>query len=58
MSNPVIFPTPMIVSLAQAAKTRFYSAKLEGLTDQAAFEEIIRTTLNVCAETIFKQGED
>lgn len=37
--------TPMVVQLAQLAKTRFHSAMLEGSTEQAAFEEIVRIIL-------------
>lgn len=40
----------MVVSLAVKMKERFYSAKLEGLTDQAAFEEIVRTLLETYEE--------
>lgn len=45
MTEKLIVPTPLVVQLAGDARKRFYSAKLEGLTDQAAFEEIIRTIL-------------
>lgn len=40
-----ILPSLMIAQLASAMRKRFYSAKLEGLTDAAAFEEIVRTIL-------------
>jgi energy-converting hydrogenase Eha subunit A len=50
-----VFPTPMIAQLAQAMRTRYYSAKLEGLTDQAAFEEVIRTILETYEEA--KNGQ-
>jgi hypothetical protein len=45
-----VFPTPMIAQLAQAMRKRYYSAKLEGLTDQAAFEECIRIILETYDE--------
>lgn len=45
-----VLPTPMIAQLAQAMRMRFYSAKLEGLNDQAAFEEIVRTILTTYEE--------
>lgn len=50
MSEPVLFPTPMIVQLAQATRKRFYTAKLEGMTDQAAFEEVVRIILECYEE--------
>lgn len=50
--KPTMFPTPMIVELASASKKRFYTAKLEGATDQAAFEEVIRTVLQVVEEVL------
>ena len=40
----------MIVELASAAQKRYHTAKLEGMTDQAAFEELIRTMLQVVEE--------
>lgn len=40
----------MVVQLAQIMKKRFYTAKLEGLTDQAAFEEIVKTILETYEE--------
>lgn len=46
-----VFPTPMIAQLAQAMRMRFYSAKLEGLTDQAAFEEVVRVILETYEES-------
>ena len=46
----MIFPTPMIAQLAQAMRQRFYSAKLEGMTDQAAFEEVVRIILETYEE--------
>lgn len=49
MSNTV-FPTPMIAQLAQVSKKRFHSAMLEGLTEQAAFEEIVRIILQCYEE--------
>ncbi len=45
-----VFPTPMIAQLAQAMRKRFYTAKLEGMTDQAAFEEIVRVILETYDE--------
>lgn len=45
-----VLPTPMIAQLAHAMKQRFYSAKLEGLSDTAAFEEVVRTILETYLE--------
>ena len=53
-----VFPTPMIAQLAQAMRMRFYSAKLEGLTDQAAFEEVVRTILETYEEARERQSGD
>ena len=50
--SETVFPTPMIVQLAKNAKTRFHSAMLEGYTEQAAFEEIIRITLETYHEAM------
>lgn len=55
MTDIVRFPTPMIEQLAHAMRRRFYSAKLEGLNDQAAFEEIVRTILETYEEA--KNGD-
>lgn len=44
------FPTPMIAQLAQVSKKRFHTAMLEGSTEQAAFEEIVRIILEGFAE--------
>jgi energy-converting hydrogenase Eha subunit A len=52
-----VFPTPMIAQLGQAMRTRFYSAKLEGLSDQAAFEEIVRTILETYEEA-YPRGDN
>lgn len=46
----------MIAQLAKAMRTRFYSAKLEGLTDQAAFEEVVRIILETYEEA--RNGSD
>lgn len=46
-----VFPTPLVAQLAQATRKRFYTAKLEGLTDQAAFEEVVRIILECYEET-------
>lgn len=54
----MIFPTPMIAQLAQAMRLRFYSAKIEGLTDQAAFEEVIRTVLETYEEARYGHSGD
>lgn len=40
----------MIAQLGLAMKQRFYTAKLEGMSDQAAFEEIVRTILETYEE--------
>ena len=48
----------MIAQLAQAMRMRFYSAKLEGLTDQAAFEEVVRTILETYEEARERQSGD
>jgi hypothetical protein len=48
--SQVVFPTPMIAQLAQASKKRFHTAMLEGLTEQAAFEEIVRIILECYVE--------
>ena len=38
-------PQPIISQLAAASKKRFHTAMLEGLTEEQAFEEIVRTIL-------------
>lgn len=45
-----VFPTPMIAQLAQVSKKRFHTAMLEGSTEQAAFEEIVRIILECYEE--------
>ncbi len=52
-----VFPTPMIAQLAQGMRKRFYTAKLEGLTDQAAFEEVVRIILETYEEARPKGDE-
>lgn len=53
-----IFPTPMIAQLASAMQKRYHSAKLEGLTDQVAFQEIVRTILETYEEARARSGGD
>lgn len=40
----------MVVMVAQLVRQRFYSAKLEGKSDVAAFEELVRIVLETYEE--------
>ena len=42
----------MIAQLAQAMQRRYHTAKLEGMTDQSAFEEIVRVILETYEQAL------
>jgi hypothetical protein len=52
-----VFPVLMVAQLASLMRKRYHTAKLEDLTDQAAFEEIVRTILETYEEATQSPGD-
>jgi hypothetical protein len=50
--DPSGFPAGMIEQLARAAGRRYHTAMLDGMTEQEAFEEVIRTILEAYREKL------
>ncbi len=46
------FPADMIQQLAHAMRRRYHTALLDGMGEQEAFEEIIRTILETYREAL------